>query len=228
MQFHNPGQLLKLGMYVRRDRRPSRARTGDSGHGVFSDRHTQRRVHRSWRRLPDAHRGRTGTPHLAQLSVLKGLQAGSGSLSSANFLIDSESQLQAAAGTFVPPPPGVSAAAGQPQGKGPRASVELTTDPSPPARGKNKSDRHPEVTARHCRRAGFRYVLHGRDAFDGDGSDEGAAKLTDEGKEFTGSIDLQSGGTWQVTIAATRTARRSRRSSSTSPRPVRWRCEETR
>ena len=47
--------------------------------------------------------------------VLKGLKDGEQIVSSANFLIDSESQLQTAAGSFVPPPPGVSAAAGQPQ-----------------------------------------------------------------------------------------------------------------
>src|SRR5579862_2600908 len=46
--------------------------------------------------------------------VLKGLRPGRQIVSSANFLIDSESQLQAAAGAFVPPPPGVGAnAAGQ-------------------------------------------------------------------------------------------------------------------
>src|SRR5208282_1105538 len=78
-------------------------------------------------------------PHLDHnFQVLKGLHAGQRIVSSANFLIDSESQLQAASGTFVPPPPGVSAAAGQPQAQGPSVSVDLTTDPSPPARGTNK------------------------------------------------------------------------------------------
>ncbi len=40
------------------------------------------------------------------LCVLKGLKAGEQIVTSANFLIDSESQLQAALGSFVPPPPG--------------------------------------------------------------------------------------------------------------------------
>jgi hypothetical protein len=43
--------------------------------------------------------------------VLKGLKAGERIATSANFLIDSESQLQAAMGSFAPPPPGVGAAA---------------------------------------------------------------------------------------------------------------------
>src|SRR6266403_5340191 len=42
--------------------------------------------------------------------VLKGLKAGEQIITSANFLIDSESQLQAARGSFVPPPPGAGAA----------------------------------------------------------------------------------------------------------------------
>src|SRR6266478_5011375 len=41
---------------------------------------------------------------------LKGLQVGEQIVTSANFLIDSESQLQAALGSFVPPPPGAGAA----------------------------------------------------------------------------------------------------------------------
>ena len=43
--------------------------------------------------------------------ITRGLKAGDIVVSSANFLIDSESQLQAAAGSFVPPPPGAGAAA---------------------------------------------------------------------------------------------------------------------
>src|SRR5258706_7345562 len=42
--------------------------------------------------------------------VLKGLKEGENIVTSANFLIDSESQLQAALGSFVPPPPGAGAA----------------------------------------------------------------------------------------------------------------------
>ena len=42
--------------------------------------------------------------------VLKGLKAGEQIVTSANFLIDSESQLQAALGFIRPPPPGAGAA----------------------------------------------------------------------------------------------------------------------
>ena len=71
--------------------------------------------------------------------MLKGLAPGQQIVSSANFLIDSESQLQAAAGAFVPPPPGVGAnAAGQAAEAIPQTSIEFTSDPNPLVRGHNK------------------------------------------------------------------------------------------
>src|SRR6266481_7662949 len=99
--FANPEGLLKIGMYV------AVAITPRFGRGLV---------------IPDSGVFRTGehnvvfidrgdgylTPtevelgaHLAQsFQVLKGLSAGQRIVSSANFLVDSESQLQAAAGTF--------------------------------------------------------------------------------------------------------------------------------
>src|SRR6516165_1203664 len=137
--FENFGRLLKVGMYVNITITPR------LGRGLV---------------IPDTGVFRTGTHNVVfidrgdgyltptevelgahldhSFQVLKGLQAGERIVSSANFLIDSESQLQAASGTFAPPPPGVSAAASQPQTQGPSASVNLTSDPNPPARGKNK------------------------------------------------------------------------------------------
>jgi Cu(I)/Ag(I) efflux system membrane fusion protein/cobalt-zinc-cadmium efflux system membrane fusion protein len=49
----------------------------------------------------------TGPRASDQFVVLKGLKAGERIVTSANFLMDSESQLQAAIGSFTPPPPGV-------------------------------------------------------------------------------------------------------------------------
>jgi hypothetical protein len=71
--------------------------------------------------------------------VLKGLSPGQQIVSSANFLIDSESQLQAAAGAFVPSPPGVGAnAAGQAAETRDENRIEFTSDPNPLVRGHNK------------------------------------------------------------------------------------------
>ena len=69
--------------------------------------------------------------------VLKGLDAGERVVTSANFLIDSESQLQAAMGSFAPPPPGAGAAASMnaPQGQ---ATLEYSSNPSPPRAGSNR------------------------------------------------------------------------------------------
>src|SRR5712671_5247103 len=66
--------------------------------------------------------------------VVKGLKAGEHIVTSANFLVDSESQLQAALGSFVPPPPGAGAASVM---NAPQASAELTSEPSPPRKGSN-------------------------------------------------------------------------------------------
>src|SRR5581483_10228311 len=76
-------------------------------------------------------------PHVGNnYVVLSGLQAGQRIVSSANFLIDSESQLQAAMGNFAPPPPGAGGVA-QPSTAQPAAKIEMTTQPSPPYRGHN-------------------------------------------------------------------------------------------
>ena len=147
-------------------------------------------------------------PHLDHtFQVLKGLQAGERIVSSANFLIDSESQLQAASGTFAPPPPGVSAAAGQPQTEGPSASVNLTSDPSPPRRGKNTltvilKDRtgKPLIGTQ----VNVTFYMAAIPAM-GMAAMKAQSNLTDHGDgTYVGNIDLQSGGTWQVTITAIR------------------------
>ena len=48
----------------------------------------------------------TGTRVGDEFIVTKGLKPNESIVTSANFLIDSESQLQAASGSYVPPPPG--------------------------------------------------------------------------------------------------------------------------
>src|SRR5437588_6611109 len=66
--------------------------------------------------------------------VLKGLKPGERIVTSANFLIDSESQLQAALGSFAPPPPGAGAASTTNATQG---IVELSSDPATPRKGSN-------------------------------------------------------------------------------------------
>jgi RND family efflux transporter MFP subunit len=69
--------------------------------------------------------------------VIKGLAAHQSIVTSANFLIDSESQLQAAAGSFVPPPPGAGSNAPPANSPAAQAIIDFTTDPNPPNRGAN-------------------------------------------------------------------------------------------
>jgi Cu(I)/Ag(I) efflux system membrane fusion protein/cobalt-zinc-cadmium efflux system membrane fusion protein len=141
----------------------------------------------------------------AELVVTKGVKAQEQIVTSANFLIDSEAQLQAAAGAFVPPPPGAGQAASMNATAQLQATVELTTDPDPAHKGSNivrvkltGQDGQPiagaSVTVTFYMAAmpamgmaAMKTVVNG--------SDKG-------GGMYEGNGDLGSGGTWQVTIRA--------------------------
>ncbi len=137
--------------------------------------------------------------------VLRGLEAGERIVTSANFLIDSESQLQAAMGSFAPPPPGVGAAAAMnaPQG----ATLDYASDPATPSAGSNN----------------FRVKLTGTDGAAIAGAQvtvtffmsampamgmaamRNVVSLSDKGGGlYEGSGEVQMGGTWQVTVLATK------------------------
>jgi len=140
--------------------------------------------------------------------VLKGLSPGHQIVSSANFLIDSESQLQAAAGAFVPAPPSVDAnTGGQSVATIPQASIEFTSDPNPLARGHNKMI----VTLRDSKGAAISgtqvtvsfYMAAmpamGMAAMRVQGSAEDQGNGT-----YAANIELPSGGTWSLTITASK------------------------
>ncbi len=149
-------------------------------------------------------------PHEVQLGtrtddgfvVLKGLQAGDTVATSANFLIDSESQLQAAAGAYTPPPPGAGA---EMKTTGQQVSAELMTNPSPPHKGKNgiqvkltSADGKPTSGAKVT----VRFHMPGMPQM-GMAEMNAAAQLNDQGNgTYAGWLELGSGGTWQVTISA--------------------------
>jgi YtkA-like len=138
--------------------------------------------------------------------VLKGLRAGESVVTSANFLIDSEAQLQAAAGAFVPPPPGAGAAAAmnRPEGAA-QANADLTTDPSPPKKGSNVlrvkltgANGTPIVGAQ----VNVTFFMAAMPAMSM-AAMKTSVDLTDKGAGmYEGKGDLGSGGTWQVTITA--------------------------
>lgn len=136
--------------------------------------------------------------------VAKGLKGGETVVSSANFMIDSESQLQAAAGSFVPPPPGAGEAASMNQSQ-PEAVIDFSTQPDPPHKGDNV----------------FRVKLADKNGVPLNGAQVsvvffmpampamGMAAMKTEvllsekgGGAYAGAGNLGSGGTWQVTITA--------------------------
>jgi Cu(I)/Ag(I) efflux system membrane fusion protein/cobalt-zinc-cadmium efflux system membrane fusion protein len=136
--------------------------------------------------------------------VLKGLQAGERIVTSANFLIDSESQLQAAIGSYVPPPPGAGAAAAMnPSTVQSAAQIEFSTEPATPHKGMNlyrvrvtASDGSPITGAQ----VSVRSYMAGMPEM-GMAAMNVVTPLSEKGGGiYEGQTILESGGTWKVTI----------------------------
>jgi RND family efflux transporter MFP subunit len=146
-------------------------------------------------------------PHVEdQFIVLNGLSPSQQIVSSANFLIDSESQLQAAEGAFAPPPPnvGANAAAGETV---PRADIAFTSDPNPLVRGHNKVI----VTVRDSNRAPISGTQVTVSFFMAAMPAMGMAAMRAQGTAddrgngtYAATIELPSGGTWTLTITASK------------------------
>ena len=136
--------------------------------------------------------------------VLKGVKAGDEIVTSANFLIDSEAQLQAAAGAFMPPPPGAGQAAAM-NAPATQANVELTTDPSPPHKGSNTvrvklTDQGGKPIA--GAQVTITFFMPAMPAM-GMAAMKTTINAGDMGNGiYEGKGELGSGGTWQVTITA--------------------------
>lgn len=135
-------------------------------------------------------------------TVLKGLKVGEQIVTSANFLIDSESQLQAALGSFVPPPPGAGAAS---TAKGPQGNVEFSSDPATPRKGSNvfrvklTDASGAPISGAEVSVTFFMLAMPAM----GMASMRTPITLSDKGNGlYEGSGQLDSGGTWQVTILA--------------------------
>ena len=142
-----------------------------------------------------------------QIVITKGIRAGDPIVTSANFLIDSESQLQAAAGAFVPPPPGAGGAAAM---NAPGVNVELTTEPSPPHKGSNifrvkLTDNNGAPIA--AAQVTVTFFMPAMPAM-GMAAMKTTVNCSDKGNGlYEGTGDLGSGGTWQVTVTAQQNGR---------------------
>jgi RND family efflux transporter MFP subunit len=140
-----------------------------------------------------------------ELVVTKGIKAQEQIVTSANFLIDSEAQLQAAVGAFVPPPPGAGHAASMNAPAQQQANVELTTDPDPPHKGGNTvrvkltgQDGKPIAGATVT----VTFFMAAMPAM-GMAAMKTVISASDKGGGmYEGKGDLGSGGTWQVSIRA--------------------------
>jgi Cu(I)/Ag(I) efflux system membrane fusion protein/cobalt-zinc-cadmium efflux system membrane fusion protein len=133
---------------------------------------------------------------------LKGVKAGEQIATSANFLIDSESQIQAALGSFAPPPPGAGATSAT---NAPQASAELSSDPDPPHKGSNIF--RVKLTAANGSpvsgaEVNVTFFMAAMPAM-GMAAVRTSFTLNDKGTGlYEGPGLLESGGTWQVTILA--------------------------
>jgi Cu(I)/Ag(I) efflux system membrane fusion protein len=139
--------------------------------------------------------------------VLKGLKPGERIVTSANFLIDSESQLQAALGSFIPPPPGAGTAASMNVSQN---NLEFSSIPSPARKGANTF----QVKLTDANGQGIAgaqiQVIFVMPAMPAMGMAAQRAEFTLAAKGagiYEGQGSLPFGGTWQVSIVAKRAGR---------------------
>ncbi|MBI4458751.1 MAG: FixH family protein [Acidobacteria bacterium] len=142
--------------------------------------------------------------------VLSGLKAGDGVVTSANFLIDSESQLRAALGamTMGSGVTEIGRQAGSPAASGaPTARIELRTTPSPPQAGSTRlSVTVADTTGRPVTDATVRVVffMPAMPAMGMAAMRAEAALTPSQPGEYQGTIQVPMAGTWRVTVTAER------------------------
>lgn len=202
--FRNPSVALKPGMYVTVDIHLALGRQTvipvsavlqsgqrtiafvDHGNGYLEPRSIQ-----------------AGPQIDSSIVVLGGLKVGEKVVSSANFLIDSEAQLQAAMGGFAPPPPPQNSSANGTQAA--QVQIELATQPEPPRKGANTvrvkltgADGKPLAGAQVT----VTFFMPAMPAM-GMAAVHAVATLTDKGAGlYEGPLQLPSGGTYELTVVA--------------------------
>lgn len=138
------------------------------------------------------------------LAILNGLSANQHIVTSANFLVDSESQLQAAAGAFNPPEPAAPVASAQ-RPPASQVNIDFTTDPSPPRKGNNTFRvklTGPSGSLVSGANVTVVFYMAAMPAM-GMAAMRTETRLTSAGPGvYQGTGALGSGGLWQVTITA--------------------------
>ncbi len=204
--FSNPGVALKPGMYVnvalsvplgRQLVVPASAvlQSGtraiaflDHGEGNLEPRVVQ-----------------TGPAFDDSIVILSGLQPGDRVVSSANFLVDSEAQLQSSfSGSAAPAPAPPTASGSAPAA---HANIDFSTSPNPPRKGANTvhirlTDNHGQpVSGAQATAVFFMPAMPEM----GMAAARSVAKLADKGNGvYEGQLTLDSGGTYKVTVTALR------------------------
>ena len=206
--FKNPGLLLKPGMYVNVELGvPLGEQLVIPASGVLQSGARQIAFVDHGNRYLEPRQIETGSSIGDNFVILKGLKTGERIVASANFLIDSEAQLQAAMGQFAPPPPGAGGAGGSAAVSIPQqsANLEFSSEPSPPRKGGNAFRvKLADASGRPLTGAQVTvtFYMPAMPAM-GMAAMKTNATLTDKGNGlYEGLGELGSGGTWQVTITA--------------------------
>ena len=200
----NPGVLLKPGMYVNVDIAAPLGRqlvipasavlqAGtrqiafiDRGQGSLEPRQIE-----------------TGTRFGDSIVVLKGLSAGDRIVSSANFLVDSEAQLQSSMSGYMP----LQQVAAASQSATEQLQIEFSTNPNPPHKGPNTL--HVKLTSADGKpvsgtQTTVNFFMPAMPAM-GMAAGHASAMLAEKGNgDYEGPVQLEAGGTWQVTVTVQR------------------------
>jgi RND family efflux transporter MFP subunit len=201
----NPGLILKPGMYVNVDI------AADLGRQLVVP--ASAVLHSGQRAVAFVDRGEgnleprtvtTGPQSDGEIVILSGLKPGDRVVSSANFLIDSEAQLQSASQNFAPSTMTPAASTADSSEK---ILINFKSDPSPLRTGGNKlvvtltQAAGKPASGLQVKAALFMPAMPqmGMAAMHAD------ATFTDQGGgRYVGHIDVPMGGTWQMTVSAMR------------------------
>ena len=140
--------------------------------------------------------------------VLKGLKPGDRVVSSANFLVDSEAQLQGALGAYTALP--TQPAAGATSAPAAQIQIDMSTEPSAPRKGANTvrvkltgPDGKPVMGAQ----VSANFFMPAMPAM-GMAAEHAVAALADKGNGiYEGPLQLAAGGTWSVTVTVQQAGR---------------------
>jgi Cu(I)/Ag(I) efflux system membrane fusion protein/cobalt-zinc-cadmium efflux system membrane fusion protein len=201
----NPGVVLKPGMYVNVDiAAPLGRQLVIPASGVLQA---------GTRQIAFIDRGQgslepreieTGSTLDDSVVVLKGLKAGDRIVSSANFLVDSEAQLQTAMGSFTPTPQPAETGSQQATAK---LQIDFMTEPATPRKGANTVRIRltgPDGKPVNGVQATITFFMPAMPAM-GMVAQHVSASLTEKGNgNYESPIHLDAGGSWQVTITVQR------------------------